>query len=315
MDWIEVTAKTVEDAKELALDRLGVVEDELEYEVLDEPKGGLFRRGDARIRARVKPLSREKPVDKRRRRRGNERQGGSRQGSRGGGSSRTAAPARTAVADAPDDDIDESSDGRSAAANNGAGSDRSRSRRRGGRGRGGRGNSAARTSPRRDDERDAEAQVDVETMPVGEQADHAEAFAAELVQKMGFTASVRASVEDDDVMVRIDGDELGVLVGPRGVTLHALEEVVRAAVQHHAGGHSARVHVDVGGYRERRREALAAFAQKIAAEVKEQGTARSLEPMNAADRKVVHDTVAEVEGVATESEGEDPRRRVVIRPA
>jgi spoIIIJ-associated protein len=157
--------------------------------------------------------------------------------------------------------------------------------------------------------------VDVETMPVGEQADHAEAFAAELVQKMGFTASVRASVEDDDVMVRIDGDELGVLVGPRGVTLHALEEVVRAAVQHHAGGHSARVHVDVGGYRERRREALAAFAQKIAAEVKEQGTARSLEPMNAADRKVVHDTVAEVEGVATESEGEDPRRRVVIRPA
>jgi spoIIIJ-associated protein len=157
--------------------------------------------------------------------------------------------------------------------------------------------------------------VDVETMPVGEQADHAEAFAAELVQKMGFKASVRASVEEDDVMVRIDGEELGVLVGPRGVTLHALEEVVRAAVQHHAGGHSARVHVDVGGYRERRREALAAFAQKIAAEVKEQGTARSLEPMNAADRKVVHDTVAEIEGVATESEGEDPRRRVVIRPA
>jgi spoIIIJ-associated protein len=60
---------------------------------------------------------------------------------------------------------------------------------------------------------------------------------------------------------------------------------------------------------------LAAFAQKIAAEVKEQGSARSLEPMNSADRKVVHDTVAEIEGVSTESEGEDPRRRVVIRPA
>jgi spoIIIJ-associated protein len=311
MDWIEVTAKTVEDAKELALDRLGVVEDELEFEVLDEPKGGFFRRGDARIRARVKPLSREKPVDRRRRRRGNERQGGSRQGSRGGGSSRSGT-ARTAVAEPPGDDV---AGAESSEASNGAEANRSRTRRRGGRGRGGKGNSAGRSTPRRDDESDAEAEVDVETMPVGEQADHAEAFAAELVQKMGFTATVRAAVEDDDVMVRIEGDELGVLVGPRGVTLHALEEVVRAAVQHHAGGHSARVHVDVGGYRERRREALAAFAKKIAAEVQEQDAARSLEPMNSADRKVVHDTVAEIEGVATESEGEEPRRRVVIRPA
>src|SRR5689334_12804690 len=144
MDWIEVTAKTVEDAKELALDRLGVVEDELEYEILDEPKGGLFRRGDARIRARVKPLSREKPVDRRRRRQGGSRQGGSRQGSRGGGSSRTSSSTRTAVADAPNDDISDAEDGEPSATNNGTGSNRSRSRRRGGRGRGGRGNSAAR---------------------------------------------------------------------------------------------------------------------------------------------------------------------------
>ena len=74
MDWIEVTARTVDDAKELALDRRGVVEDELEFEVLDEPRCGRVRRSDARMRARVKPLSREKPVD-RRRRRGSERQG------------------------------------------------------------------------------------------------------------------------------------------------------------------------------------------------------------------------------------------------
>ena len=82
MDWIEVTAKTVDDAKELALDRLGVVEDELEFEVIDEPRTGLLRRADARIRARVKPLSREKPSDRRRRGRGDrERQGWSRSGS------------------------------------------------------------------------------------------------------------------------------------------------------------------------------------------------------------------------------------------
>src|SRR5438105_14317061 len=88
MDWIEVTARTVDEAKELALDRLGVVEDELEYEVVDEARRGLFgiARGDARIRARVKPISREKPSDRKRRRRPNERsQRGGQSGGRGDG--------------------------------------------------------------------------------------------------------------------------------------------------------------------------------------------------------------------------------------
>ena len=87
MEWIEVTAKSLDEAVELALDRLGVVADELEFEVLDEPRSGLFGMGrvNARIRARVKPLSREKPVDKRRRRRGSEQRSG---GSGGSGGSR-----------------------------------------------------------------------------------------------------------------------------------------------------------------------------------------------------------------------------------
>jgi spoIIIJ-associated protein len=79
MEWIEVQAKSLDEAVELALDRLGVVADELEYEVIDEPRTGLFGRlgrGNARIRARVKPLSREKPADKRRRRRGSEHRSG-----------------------------------------------------------------------------------------------------------------------------------------------------------------------------------------------------------------------------------------------
>jgi len=71
----------------------------------------------------------------------------------------------------------------------------------------------------------------------------------------------------------------------------------------------------VNHYRERRREALAEFARKMAGDVMDAGSPRVLEPMGAADRKVVHDTLAEVEGVTTASEGEDPRRRVVIRPA
>ena len=136
------------------------------------------------------------------------------------------------------------------------------------------------------------------------------------MREFGLTAAVDAEVVEDDIELRIDGEgsSLGVLVGPKGATLQALEELVRAVVQHAAGGQSARLHLDVAGYRERRREALAGFVTQIAGEVLEAGTERALEPMNAADRKVVHDTVADLDGVATSSVGEDPRRRVVISP-
>jgi spoIIIJ-associated protein len=154
----------------------------------------------------------------------------------------------------------------------------------------------------------------VDTQPVSAQAENAQAFVETLVRTMGFTASVTSKVEDDEIWVSVEGSELGVLVGPRGVTLRALEEVARAITQHFAGGHSARLHVDVAGYQARRREALAEFAKTLAAEAVDTGTVRALEPMPSADRKIVHDTVAEIDGVTTSSEGEEPRRRVVIRP-
>ncbi len=166
-----------------------------------------------------------------------------------------------------------------------------------------------------DTEEHADAEVDVETLPVAEQAEHASKFTDELVRTMGFSASVRTEIDGDDVTVHIEGDGLGPLVGPRGVTIQALEEVVRAVVQHHAGGHSAWVHVDVSGYRERRRQALAEFARQVADEVRATGEERAMEPMGAGDRKVVHDVIAEIDGVDTTSEGEDPRRRVVVFPA
>lgn len=336
MDWIEVTARTVDDAKELALDRLGVVEDELEYEIVDEPRKGLFgiARGDARIRARVKPLSREKPSDRKRRRRPNERSprggpggegqaggggprgGGPGSGRRGGGGS--ARGARPGVATRPDVDEGpreanqptEAKQLPARAPGQGGG------RRRGGRSRGRGGGDRAVSAGERaaDPDQKVEVEVDVETVPVPDQADHAAKFTADLVRTMGFSASIRTEIDDDDVTVHVEGEGLGALVGPRGVTIQALEEVVRAVVQHHAGGHSAWVHVDVAGYRERRRQALAEFARQVAAEVKETGEERALEPMGAADRKVVHDVLAEVDGVDTTSEGEDPRRRVVVLP-
>ena len=150
--------------------------------------------------------------------------------------------------------------------------------------------------------------------------DEQEAVAVEFVQglldALGVDGSVRTGRTDDEgIALDIDGDGLGLLVGPKGATLSALEELTRAAVQHAAEGQRARLHVDVGGYRMRRREALAEFTRKVAGEVDASGEARALEPMSAADRKVVHDTVADLDGLATVSEGEDARRHVVIRPA
>jgi spoIIIJ-associated protein len=160
-----------------------------------------------------------------------------------------------------------------------------------------------------------DADTEAQELDVEAQAEHAARFARSLVEAMGLDGAVSSRVEDETVLVAIDGDGLGLLVGPRGTTLQAVEELVRAVVQHGLSGRSARLRVDVGGYRERRREALAAFARQVAEEVRTTNLERALEPMNPPDRKVVHDAVAEVEGVATSSEGEEPRRRVVISPA
>ena len=112
-----------------------------------------------------------------------------------------------------------------------------------------------------------------------------------------------------------NGDELGLLVGPRGTTLAALQDVTRTVVQHHFPTRTDRIVVDVAGYRQRRIAAFQRFSKEIADEVLSTGTERALEPMSAADRKVVHDTVNEIDGVVTRSEGEDPARYVVIAAA
>jgi len=316
VEWIEVSAKTLDDARELALDRLGVVADELEYEVIDEPKGGLFGIGrtEARIRARVRPISREKPTDKRRRRSSERRPSGGGRKPRGESSQSRGEP--KAARPAAGDDVD--SKERPAGSTGTSSSSRRRRRGRGGSGAGAAAGSNEKTRTQSNEDR-PEAKVnvdtDVEDGDVEAQAERAEAFTRSLVDAFGLTGTVSARVEDETVLVAVEGEGLGLLVGPRGTTLQAIEELVRAVVQHGLSGRSARLRVDVGGYKERRREALAAFARQVAEEVRDTNLERALEPMNPPDRKVVHDTVAEVDGVATSSEGEEPRRRVVIRPA
>ncbi|MDE3085626.1 MAG: KH domain-containing protein [Acidobacteriota bacterium] len=153
-------------------------------------------------------------------------------------------------------------------------------------------------------------------MSLEEQGQAAQTFVEGLLREMGMDATISLRMVDDTTAeVAVDGEGLGVLVGPRGATLSALQELTRTVVQKHTGGHSERILVDVAGYRARRAEALQRFTQQVAAEVLSSGTERALEPMSAADRKVVHDAVNEIDGVVTRSEGEEPRRYIVLSPS
>jgi spoIIIJ-associated protein len=154
-----------------------------------------------------------------------------------------------------------------------------------------------------------------ETQSLEQQGESARAFVAGIVEELGLQADVTHRLADDDTAeVVVEGRELGVLIGPGGATLAALQELARTYVQKTTGGHSGRIVVDVAGYRAKRAEALRRFTRQIADETLEAGSERALEPMSAADRKVVHDTVNEIPGLSTRSEGEEPHRYIVIVP-
>jgi spoIIIJ-associated protein len=120
-------------------------------------------------------------------------------------------------------------------------------------------------------------------------------------------------VEGDRAVVSVVGATLDELVGQRGEVLEALQELTRLAV-HRQTGARTRIMIDVGGYRMRRRSELAETGRDAADEVKRTGEPKKLWPMNPFERKIVHDVVAAA-GLVSESEGEEPRRCVVVRPA
>lgn len=151
---------------------------------------------------------------------------------------------------------------------------------------------------------------------VEEQGAVAREFLEGLVARMNLDAQVTTDqVEEETVELNLEGPDLGLLIGPKGTTLLAIQDLARTVVQRKTSANNGRILVDVSGYRRKRKDALARFTRQVAQEVQTTGTRRALEPMSAADRKIVHDTVNEIDGVTTMSEGEDPRRRVVILPA
>ena len=120
-------------------------------------------------------------------------------------------------------------------------------------------------------------------------------------------------VEGDRPVVSVVGATLSELVGPRGEVLEALQELTRLAVHRQTGARS-RIMLDVGGYRARRRQELAELGRRTAEQVSRTGEPQRLEAMTPFERKVVHDAVAAA-GLRSESEGEEPSRRVVVLPA
>ena len=266
MEWVETTADNIEAAKNLALDQLGVSEEDAEFEILDEPKPGLFgrTRGEARVRARVRPTTpRSKPE---RRDRGPKR-----------------APRAEGEA---------------------------KSTRRGPK------SSSASERPRREPR--SASDTPREPRPEGPPVDPATVSAAAttflegMLRAAGLVGQVTATLAGEDIDINVVGDDVSVFVGQRGATLMAVQDLTRVVSQRRLGDHETHMRVDIGSYRERRREALSRFALKVADDVIATGQPRVLEPMNSADRKIVHDALVDSAGIVTHSQGQDPHRRVVV---
>ncbi|HVF04448.1 MAG TPA: protein jag [Frankiaceae bacterium] len=141
-------------------------------------------------------------------------------------------------------------------------------------------------------------------------ADYLEA----LLDILDMDGDLEIDIEGERASVAIVGDDLDDLVGQRGATLEALQELTRLAVLQETGQRS-RLMLDIGGYRLRRRGELVSLAKAAAERVVATGQDERLAPMTPFERKVVHDAIAAIDGVISESEGEEPQRRVVVRPA
>jgi spoIIIJ-associated protein len=148
-----------------------------------------------------------------------------------------------------------------------------------------------------------------------QEGDVAGDYLERLLDLVDYDGDIDLDVEAGRAMVSIDGGEdLAKLVGPRGVVLEALQELTRLAVQQQTGARS-RLMLDIAQWRSSRRSDLNALGQTTAQRVLESGQPIRLQPMTPFERKIVHDAVAIVDGVHSESEGEEPQRRVVVFPS
>lgn len=273
---IEVKAKTVDLAVEAAMQELGVDDrDQLAVEVVTEPIKGFLGMGGEDAVVRVKKRQN-------RRRRNNRRKGGQQKDQRKASSNTAKNQQRSG----------------SKSAKNGT-------KRNSGRG--------SHSKPPTKDQPKKEKKVsdDRPVLPVEEQATIAQEFLEGLVDVYGLEGTVTTTVEDDVIVADVSGDQTEALVGVRGTVRSAIHELTRTVLQKH-GQDTARFRLDIAGYAERRREALSIYAEQLIEQLNREGGEIMLEPMSPADRKVIHDVAGANDGIESYSEGEPPRRFVVL---
>ncbi|MXW98048.1 MAG: KH domain-containing protein [Acidimicrobiaceae bacterium] len=297
MEWLEVRATTVESAKEQALVHLGVDESDAEFEVLSEGRMGLFGRikQEARVRARVLPTP-VRPKDGRSRGHNSRKSGSSR---RSESSRASSEPTPEPTARSRRKDSSGSKPKQSASAENGA-----------------------RDKPQAESHKARDTKEDAKTMTIDqnrgpsllEQADLAESFVQGITESLGIVVAFkRHDLENGILRIEANGDGIGILIGRRGGTAQAIDELVRTVLQRSGGTtREGKIRMDMGGVRARRASALAEFTRKVAEESIETRSDIALEPMNRMDRKIVHDVISTMSNVESRSEGEDPHRRVII---
>jgi spoIIIJ-associated protein len=144
-----------------------------------------------------------------------------------------------------------------------------------------------------------------------ERVEVVQSFLEGLVEAFGLEGEVETRAEDGIVLASVDGPQTEALIGPRGSIMQSVHEITRTVAQRKIR-EGTRLRLDVAGYSERRREALRIYANRLAGQLLEDGGEVMLEPMNPSDRKVIHDTIGEIDGVRSYSEGEEPHRSVVV---
>lgn len=298
MEWVEVKGPSVEVAVEAALAELGIdSRDDVDIEVLQEPEKGFLGIGRTDAVVRVKPRPQKRRSRSSRGKRDRDRQGGREARSSGKSSQPGQGQDQNQGAGRGRDQRKKPDQRQPRAASTRSGSD-------------GKKQPALRPAPAGNGQK-SESQARETTVSREEQASVVGEFLEGLLNAFGLEGNVETRVEEDIIYADITGNETEALVGSRGVILQSIHELAKTVVQRKTQ-ESARIRLDIAGYAERRREALKIYARRLGRQVLDEGGEVMVEPMNAAERKVIHDTIAEMEGVRTYSEGEEPRRSVVI---
>ncbi|MGB0680371.1 MAG: protein jag [Polyangiales bacterium] len=149
---------------------------------------------------------------------------------------------------------------------------------------------------------------------VAEKADYALEVLQEIIDRMDFQCDVRIREADESIVLDVRGSDAGRVIGKKGQTLDALQFLINKVVNRFPKDR-CHITVDSGDYRERYDNGLVSMAKREAKRAVQQGKVISLQPMSARDRRLVHLSLAKLEGVHTESQGEGMRRRVQIIPA